>query len=134
MEQSKASAEREVRAALKPKPKIPDKDFLTMSLGSVAVIAGVQCKLISLNRRKRRLVFSFGQREQSEFGAKELAKILPWGPERQLQPWFVAEISGVQCRVQRIDIAGGRWTFTPLSPVQVMPVAEMANPIQSIKR
>lgn len=127
-------AEQDIRAALRPKPKIPDKDFLTMSPGSVAVIAGVQCKLISLNRRKRRLVFAFGQREQSEFGAKELARVLPWGPERQLRPSFLTGILGVQCRLQRIDIPRGRWSFTPVSPVQVMPVAEMANPILSVKK
>lgn len=127
-----SSAEQDIRAALKP--KIPDKDFLTMSPGSVAVIAGVQCKLVSLNRRKRRLVFSFGEREQSEFGAKALARISPWGLELQLQPSFLTAILGVQCRLHRIDIRKGRWTFTPVSPVQVMPVAEMANPVISVKK
>lgn len=41
----------------KPKPKIPDKDFLTMKIGDVQTIAGIKCKLQHINRGRRRLTF-----------------------------------------------------------------------------
>ncbi len=114
---SRAAAEREVRAALKPKPKIPDMDFLTMSPGSAVVIAGVTCKLHNINRGKRRLTFRFGKPIP---GATDLTG---------MQPGSLVKIHGVYCKLERVDQAKGRWAFTPNSPAQVMPVAAMANPI-----
>ena len=119
---NRSSVAPDLRAALRPNPKIPDKDFLTMSPGSVVLIVGVPCKLLNLNRGKRRLTFIFGEPEP---GATDLSGMTSGS---------IVKIFGVHCKLGHIDPQRQRWTFTPVSPTQVMPVAEMANPVLRVTK
>lgn len=106
-----ADAAQEIKDALKPKPKIPNKAFLMMTVGSAVEIVGVPCRLHHINRGKRRLTFSFGA--PSVTSAEDLSGA---------QPGSLVKVLGVYCRLERVDRRKGRWTFTPNDPKQRMPV------------
>lgn len=117
---TKASAERDVRVALKPKPKIPDKGFLMLSVGAMADMSGLQCKLHHINRGKRRLTFTFGETSDSCPEVSDVGTIV--------------KIFGVPCKLVHVDQKKRRIAFTPARSVQRMPVAAVSDPIHRVKR
>ncbi len=117
---TRASAERDVRAALKPKPKIPDKGFLMLSVGAVAGMYGLQCKLHHINRGKRRLTFAFGEASGPHPEAADVGAVV--------------KIFGVPCKLVHVDLKKRRIAFTPVRPTQRMPVAAVSDPIHRVKR